>query len=803
MSKDTLFTNDSGAQSGAIDFVKDNFNDTSLAPTSNSGLTDNSNTNPLGLNFFNNDVPKYGSKTLFIKDIVLIEDRNKWVNNKPTYKIIWNETFPDVNGYVFGNTFVGYNGQQDQAYISLRGIGDGIGINGIIRRVAFIVNTVTGTTATAQVVVDGSNGSTIDFSAASATSNGIGVNKFNAYVHAASNETKDLHDFKLTAIQGNNLQAVGVIVYFENSGANLDFYPGTTYVDKNKVSTLSGATMAVPTVGTSLGGVHLLYKTSSAAYAVSTRSVTGIVSDATGLSGTNLLTVGTGHGSSFPIGSGVLAYFGITAYVGAVTSVSTDTLTVAPTLSFGISGSITKAWMSNATLPINASLMVLSNVIDASQFNSVSSIIFNPYGKWALWGSALQLAQLDNTASVKFTGSGFLQVDGYFSGAEIEMVGGGIFHATMYINGVPGWSINQGQSGAIRYRIFGDAGVGWNSFSIANGTSMGASLGISKIDLYSQNRNTGITFGALASIDQNQQLVSRTATNATYISLGMHRRIYSDQLNLSGTWTREAGTGYAGGARYVGQSGAVMSAQWYGKDYALIGGAAGGSLTLDGSLVPATLNAVTSVASEGFHKLVLTVASGQTATIEALDFAKAYDGLKYLGNQQLPVKTTKKIKVPVVKNYARNELTFTPNNFGTITLPEYTVSRSGNIARVRIMFTAGTLPAAVPSITLPFSIDPSYIPNSTSGVILGMYLSYAGSSTFVLTGNVAGFIFYDGTIRNEVFFAQRMGTGASGVLDKGTASGAGAGNTLPWSIEFELPVLGWSTHDEYEVVSNG
>src|SRR4051812_42957796 len=108
MSKDMLFTNDAGAAGGAIDYVKDVFSDVSLPPSSNSGLTDTASTNPLSDSFANDDVPRFAQKTLFIKDLVLIEDRSRWVLGKPTYRVIWNEDSPNVSGYVFGNISISY-----------------------------------------------------------------------------------------------------------------------------------------------------------------------------------------------------------------------------------------------------------------------------------------------------------------------------------------------------------------------------------------------------------------------------------------------------------------------------------------------------------------------------------------------------------------------------------------------------------------------------------------------------------------------------------------------------------------------
>ena len=100
MAKDTLFTSESTtASAGAGQYVQDVFRDVVLPATNNTGLTNSSTTNPIGALVGDCDVPRYGAKTLYIKDVVLIEDRSKWVAGAPTYRIIWTENFPAVVGY--------------------------------------------------------------------------------------------------------------------------------------------------------------------------------------------------------------------------------------------------------------------------------------------------------------------------------------------------------------------------------------------------------------------------------------------------------------------------------------------------------------------------------------------------------------------------------------------------------------------------------------------------------------------------------------------------------------------------------
>jgi hypothetical protein len=637
MSKDTVFTNDTGAAGGTSSYVQDVLADVTFPASNNTGLTDNANTNPLGKTFADDDLPKFGAKTLYIKDLLLLADRSKWISNKPTYQVIFNETYPAVSCHIFGNINFLYN--QNQPVIQLKNIGDGISVNGVIRRVAFMVNGDTAATATAQVVVDGSNGNTIDFSSLASATDTQGVNRFAAFAHSSSNETNDLHDIRLTALQANTLKLVGVIVYFENTGANIAQSPGTTYVNKTKATTTTGATLSLPTFGSSLGGVASIYKTTTLGYTAAAFSAGTVSSTATGSSGTNLLTLTTGHGSSFGGGYGVIVSSGSSVYVGNVLSVSTDTLTMGNTLGFGTSttASIYTAWKAGQTYAINASLMTLAKTIDFSSYNlygGVSSAILDVNGAYAFWGGNIGLTLIDSVQAAYFLGaSGFMQTDGYFSAAEVEFVGNGILHATFGINGFPCWSVNAGQTGIIKKTVFTDAGPGWNSFVMNAGASIGA-LGVAKINLYQRNRNTGISYGVLAQFDQCQTFTDRGAINSTLMALGGLRRVYADQLYLKGgVWSRGQTFTAPGGAFYVGSStSAVMSVQYYGKNFGIVGTAGGGTLTLDGAGISLGFNGMHTVASEGFHTVQYTVGSAATATIQAFDFVRSTNRFNYVAN---------------------------------------------------------------------------------------------------------------------------------------------------------------------------
>ncbi len=628
-SHDTLFTNDSGAAAGPIAYVQDVFPDVSLSPSANTGLTSNANTNPFSMSFSNDDGTRYGVKTLYIKGFTLIADRSKWISNKPTYLINWTENFPQVVGYCFGA--VNLNAKTGQNYIDFANAADGIGVNGVIRRAAWLIDSNTSATATSQNVVDGSNGTTNDFSKSSADSQAISSVKYRPYFHAASNETYDLHDIRMIALQGGNMSVIGVMVYFENSGKNIDQFPGSTYVNKSKVTSVQGATFALPALGSSLGGKSMVYKTASSGYAVDSISATTMTTLGSGTSGSALLNVTTGTGGSFLAGYGLAVTSGAngnTLYVGNVVSVSTDTLTMNPVLPYNITNAnVYRSWYNSASASINASLMQLAYQIDFSSVNrtGLSGGIMDPQGGYAFWGSNIGLTQINGLAAAAFSsgGVGFMQVDGSFGAAEIEIIGNGIFHATLSVNGVPGASVNVGQTGPLRRTIFAEGGPGWNSFAIQPGVSLGL-VGISKVNLYQRRRDIGVTFGALSEFETLQSYGDRGTINSTMMSLGLHRRIYADQMSLGGSFARGQTTGAAGGVIYYGTAtSAVYTQTYYGKNFAIIGTAGGGTLALDGAGIGLTFNAMQSVATEGFHTVTYASGTGATSVLQAFDYVRS------------------------------------------------------------------------------------------------------------------------------------------------------------------------------------
>lgn len=635
-SKDTIFQSDSGAGQSANDYLKDSFQDISLPANTNSTFTSTAATNPTSQFFFNTDAPQYSYKTLYISNMELLEDRTKWINNKPTYQVFFDEDFPGVFAYCFGDCKL--KNFSFGKSIEIRNIDDGFGIGGIVRRVGWLLNPTNQASATADIVVDGADsGNDADWSAAPVFGTTTGYNKQYVVHHATSNATKDIHDICLTANQYGNMVISGIVVYFENATTDIDMFPGSTYVDKDKKTTTSLTTKALATISGRRGGKSLLYKDSSNTYQQVTVEPISVESVGTGTINTNLISVTTGTGASFPAGTGVVSISsGTSFYVGSVLSVSTDTLTMSQTLAFGISGPLFKAWWAGPTIGINASLYALSYQFDPAQSSvdigstlgfatSQDGALFfsDPFKRYRVWGNNLKTVELDGYFGVGFTGTaGFMQVDSSAAAVEIEFAGNGTLNATFSINGCAAWNINEGFTGIAKKTVFTDAGPGWNSFYFSTGSNNAGYI-VNKINFYELAPDASQTLGRLACYDTYgvTPILRGTADNATLIPLGMHRRYFADDFYYKGDWGRGFTTTMAGGVFMAGSSSnSVLSFNYYGKDFGIVGTAGTTvTMTLDGASINSSFNTVKSVASEGFHSVTVNAQNGTTTLVAAID----------------------------------------------------------------------------------------------------------------------------------------------------------------------------------------
>lgn len=651
----TLFQNGSSGSGsdGPGDYTKDAFDDISLQATVNTGFSSTVSTNPLSYYFANDDQPRYLVKTLFVRDLVLVQDRSLWINSKPTYEIVWNETCPAVKGYVYGNVRLRNFG--NGRCVEIKNVDDSAGISGVIRQVAWILNPSIQPTGTADFVTDGADtGTDATFGGLSAANGANGVNEYSVFLHNSVKSSYNIHDYRLQANETSTLVLSGVVCYFENATNDIDCFAGTTYVNKDK-KTSTSTHLSLPTLSTKNGGKGVVYKDSNGTYTVATNPAPAIESIGVGSINTNLINTSIGSGASFPIGSGIVGAAGTSLYFGIVTNQSTDTLTVSPTLAFGISGPLYKYFSSGSTqsilnsfytLALNLNPQLLNNMVDSQGF-AVSATgdyeYSSPNGRYRVWGSGLAVTAIDGYPGVTFQGAttGFLQVTGKYSAIDIELSGSGINNHTVYANGLTLFVMNEGFTGIIKKTIFTDAGPGMNNVVIAPGTSLG-NCAITAINMYDMRPPVGVSFGKLAEFDIFTNTVTRAAENTTLMTLGNNNRIFADRLGLYGSWTRGASTTVAGGIFYVGAStNSVLKFQYFGTNFALVGTAGNSTIcTLDGASFSSAFNAYNSGISLGFHTIVVTNQGTSGTIINSLDYMGATFGdfkcvQNYLPRQEL------------------------------------------------------------------------------------------------------------------------------------------------------------------------
>lgn len=625
---DTFFQSGLGGGGGSNDFVKDSFLDTTLAATNNTGLGSSLTTNPLGFYLANTDVPLFRHKTLMFSSLTLIEDRSLWINGNATYEIGFDESFPGVRAYATGSPRISKTSYGTS--VNIQFTGDIVGLTGKCVRMGWVL-APTQATGTAKIFTDGTDTTrTATFGPAQSSVSPVGYNTLYTVWHQSTNETDSLHDFQLRANEYGTLNVVGVIVYFENASTNaIVVQPGTSYVDKTKVATTTGSTLAVPSATLETGYRANIYKTSAGTYGVTTVTFgTTLTTFGNGANGGTSIDVTTGTGASFPVGTGLVGAFGTSYYVGSVTNVSTDTLTVTPALPFGFSGQIYRAWRGGQSLSISGytldRALDMQALTDPGQFQGigwgVTTSVFwqDRKGDVRIWGQNIALNASNSIPAIGNVGGtlGILQIDGTFAAMGIEIAANGFMSATMSINGIPSFNVSTGATGAIRKTVM-TSGPGFKSVRIAMGSSNFSA--ISKIDLY--RYNDGVTFGLLASFDSAQTTVPRYTPNATMISFGPWQRIFADTMFFAGPWDRQANVNAAGGIQWVGSTTTCTWINRYiGSDYGHIGHGAGASLslTLNGNAVGSTFGILYTGVSHGFQTLSGSVLGG-TVIVQALD----------------------------------------------------------------------------------------------------------------------------------------------------------------------------------------
>lgn len=620
----TLFKSSSSSGSGSSEYVQDVFKDLTLPATNNIGLTDNSNTNP-GADFFaNNDVPKYGVKTLLVRDLVKINPAKDLTAvggaENSTYRVVWDTPAPDVIAYVIGEPIIEY--KQGYAKITLSRIGDRMFFVGKFTRCNALLDADYTTTQTGSINRSIDAGGTTTDTITENYGSSVGTTRtvpYYAYQIVTSAQTDDLHSYQIANAAVNGIDVYGVEVFYPTT--NVVAGPGTTYVNKTKVTSTVAATLAPISFGI-LGGLQTVQRLSNG-YTLTPRGFSSPQSVAIGFSGTNLLTVQTGSGSSFPVNTAIYGLQGTSAVIAHVTNQSSDTLTVGPTLGFGVSTAILVYGRYGFSQTINPDF---HKPIENNK-------VFDNFG-WANGITQTIQNQGRQLITVPSASGAFVQIEGRMSALEFELYGNGIFHATFSINGIPAFGVNQAFTGPIKAIVMTDYPMAWNQMLMTFGSSMAtSSLGFGNFQMYERRSDAGISYGAMASWYTLPTYSQRSSgsISATIAAFGIYQRVFADNLYFSTqNWGRSATTSVPGGVFYAGATTtSLLRFNYYGKDFGVHGG---GTLqiTLDGVNIGASIGIMRSVASEGFHTVDIQCL-GATGFVAAIDYQRTQGELQ---NQQ-------------------------------------------------------------------------------------------------------------------------------------------------------------------------
>lgn len=645
----TGFGNDP-AVSSALDYVRDAFSDVTVKADSNAGLTSNANTNPLGQFFGNDAAPRYGAKTLFIKTINLIEDRSKWVNNTPTYDVVWTENFPSVKAYCFGEVALNKTRQYTSIIFPASASVQGFGVGGVIRQVKWLC--ITDGTAPFDEYVDNSLVGTInapDFPSVAGVAN-LDYLPLSTQSSITTGQTLDIHDFKIAVDGGvSSAYVFGAVVYFEIDGGGIQTVPGDVYLDKTKIS-IVGSSLGLVTLNSLRGGGYGIGVAPTSTFSGVTTPIENVASACNGLINTNLINVTAGTGASFPPGTYIYAAQGATHYIGNVLSRSTDVLTMGVTLPFALSGTTALAMLyAGTTFSVGASYEIawtykfsdygpLYNTAfyaATGTSNAIATFYDTPRGGvdarvwgascWVVNRSSSVFSQNTESFEMRVQNGSLFQVDGKFSALEFvfNVISGGI-GCTFIVDGIPAFNLHEAPgNGYHRRLIMAGAGDGMHTVRIQPGASM-INTSIESVTAYKLTPPAGEGLYNLGALMQGPTFLQRNAQSASLSAFGPVRRTYVDQIsgeNNSGANLLQSGI-YAGAlAMAVSANTDRGNLNFYGRAFSFIG-TKGATFTclFDGVAQNFSFGQWVGLGSTtAFHTLSFQGENGQTTIIEAID----------------------------------------------------------------------------------------------------------------------------------------------------------------------------------------
>ncbi|MCA2654576.1 hypothetical protein, partial [Microcystis sp. M061S2] len=456
-------------------------------------------------------------------------------------------------------------------------------------------------------------------------------------------------------------------VYSENASNNIEAGPGRTYVNKNKVESIVAAALPVPATLSStlvhLGAVHNFRKITGGSYAVSTYQVPVISAAASGSTGTNLVSVGTGLGGSFPLGSGVMIQQGSTILQSFVLNQSSDVLTLGTTLPFTLSGAtITQAFVSGPSFAIDPNRFELAGIWEPKNYmyqttstsgggglgtsttifvhsenvgnrvigfkDPTNELVFTT-SNTGIIQSNFQTAGFNPTPMMwvqRFVGGVSLALIGDFEAAEVEFYSAGTGNTLGYQFGIDGLNTFTGTivpgvtGGYFSFPVLANAGIGQHGLSIAwqTGATLSSTekFGLTRIKLY-RHRGPTMVGGELARLEQTQTAVQTNGATLSWApSRGLVEKILPDEFVYDGSWFPDVSSGATtfSGLQYRNNAAPASARLDFFGDRILLNGIqnAGTSYiaTVNGASFGVPFNQIVQLPSFGPNSLQLTVQAG-------------------------------------------------------------------------------------------------------------------------------------------------------------------------------------------------
>jgi len=186
----------------------------------------------------------------------------------------------------------------------------------------------------------------------------------------------------------------------------------------------------------------------------------------------------------------------------------------------------------------------------------------------------------------------------------------------------------------------------------------------------------------------------------------------------------------------------------------------------------------------GFHSIVENGA-GHTLTVDDFEFS-----------------TNPFVYKNLVEMTDWESYTPTLTSFGTPTNMQAFYKRVGDALKATVFFTAGTTTATIARISLPAGlvIDSSKVPDDRKSSSGSYHVTTTTAVDIASSVNNNGVLFIDTTTSTtDIFWSNDANTNASGVVFNRDNANSFCGTGSSVSLEFEVPIEGWSSSSEHVV----